>query len=89
MLLGSTVGFYGVAFGFLGMLIHLATLESFGMPYLGNFDDADEAKDTLIRAPLWLMNKRPKGVAANDTTRGRRFVPPLRPHAPEEGGEEP
>lgn len=88
MAMAAFVGFYGVAFGFLGVLVHLATLESFGVLYLGSFD-ADDAKDTLIRMPLWSMNKRPKGIARGDTTRGRRFIPPLRPHAPDGEGEEP
>ncbi|HWQ75005.1 MAG TPA: spore germination protein [Syntrophomonas sp.] len=88
MAMAAFIGFYGVAFGFLGMLVHLATLESFGVPYLGNFD-GDDAKDTLIRMPLWSMTRRPKGIARCDTTRGRRFIPPLRPHAPDEEGEEP
>lgn len=90
MILSSFVGFYGVAFGFLGMLIHLATLESFGVPYLNSFDEVTDAQDTFIRAPLWFQAMRPKGIAHGDTRRGRRFIPPLRPHAPdsdEEGGE--
>ena len=89
MAMAAFIGFYGVAFGFLGMLVHLATLESFGVPYLGYFDNAEGAQDTLIRMPIWFMVKRPKGIACGDTTRGRRFVPPLRPHAPDEQGEEP
>lgn len=89
MALSSFVGFYGVAFGFLGMLIHLATLESFGVAYIGRFDDAQEAKDTFVRMPMWTMVQRPKGIAKGDTTRGHLFIPPLRPHAPEEEGAEP
>lgn len=91
MILASFVGFYGIAFGFLGMLIHLATLESFGVPYLNSFDEVTDAQDTFIRAPLWFRVERPKGIAHGDTTRGRRFIPPLRPHAPDpdEGGGEP
>ena len=88
MVMAAFIGFYGVAFGFLGMLVHLATLESFGVPYLGDFD-GDDTKDTWIRMPLWSMTKRPKSIARGDTTRGQRFIPPLRPHVPDEEGEEP
>ncbi len=87
MALAAFIGFYGVAFGFLGMLVHLATLESFGVAYLGDFDDAEDAKDIFIRMPLWSMTKRPPEIARGDIRRGRGFIPPLRPHAPEEGEE--
>jgi Bacillus/Clostridium GerA spore germination protein. len=89
MIMSAFIGFYGVVFGFLGMLIHLATLESFGVPYFDSFDNAGDAQDSLIRMPLWSMVKRPKDIAFGDTTRGRRFIPPLRPHAPDGEGEEP
>ncbi len=89
MAMASFMGFYGVAFGFLGMLIHIATLESFGVPYLGDFDNIEAAQDTFVRMPLWFMAKRPTGIARGDMTRVRRFIPPLRPHAPDEGKGEP
>ncbi|HWS29765.1 MAG TPA: spore germination protein [Clostridia bacterium] len=78
------VGFYGLAMGALAVLVHLASLESFGVPYFDSFDSADDAKDTLIRAPLWTMLKRPKGIARGDTTRSHFFIPPLRPFAPDD-----
>ncbi len=77
-------GFYGLAMGALAVLAHLASLESFGVPYFDNFDRAADAKDTLIRAPLWAMTKRPKGIARGDTTRAHFFIPPLRPFAPDD-----
>ncbi|HWP79602.1 MAG TPA: spore germination protein [Candidatus Acidoferrum sp.] len=88
MVMASFTGFYGVAFGFLGMLVHLATLESFGVPFLGDFDSGD-AQDAFVRMPLWTLVKRPKDIALGDTTRGRRFIPPLRPHAKDENEDEP
>lgn len=84
MVLAAFVGFYGVCFGLLAMLIHLASLESFGVPYFDSLAHAQDAKDTLIRVPLWAMTKRPKDLAKGDTTRGRFFIPPLRPYASNE-----
>lgn len=88
MVPAAFVGFYGVAFGFLGMLVHLATLESFGVPYFDSFSHATDIQDTVVRTPLWFMNKRPRRIAHGDTTRGHFFVPPLRPYAPDKDSPE-
>lgn len=88
MIPASIVGFYGVAFGFLALLIHLASLESFGVPYFDSFAHLSDLQDTVLRTPLWFMNKRPRRIAYGDTTRGHFFVPPLRPHAPDMDGPE-
>jgi len=85
----AIIGFYGVGLAGLGMLIHLATLESFGIPYFDSFSHAQDAQDTLIRVPLWSMVKRPRGIARGDTTRVRRFMPPLRPYASDDDKGEP
>ncbi len=61
MLLAATLGLFGVMAGILAILIHLAGLRSFGVPYLtplAPFKLAD-LKDTVIRVPWWAMDKRP------------------------------
>ncbi len=64
MIMASILGLYGIILAFLVMLIDLANLRSFGIPYLEplcsvgeNFKDL---KDTIIRAPIPSMNTRPK-----------------------------
>ncbi|MEA5016410.1 MAG: spore germination protein [Candidatus Limiplasma sp.] len=89
MVPAAIVGFYGVGLGCLAMLIHLATLESFGVPYFEGFEHARDAQDTLVRMPLWSISKRPRYIAQGDTTRGLPFIPPLRPHASREEEKEP
>lgn len=71
MIFASLLGFAGIAFGYAMLFIHLCVLESVGvamvsplMPY--NFRDW---KDVLIRAPLWLMRRRPSYTAERDRTR--------------------
>ncbi|MEA5059162.1 MAG: spore germination protein [Candidatus Pelethousia sp.] len=81
MIPASFVGFYGLTFGVLALLVHLASLESFGVPFFDSFSHASDMQDTLIRTPLWFMNKRPQRIACGDTTRGHFFIPPLRPYA--------
>jgi hypothetical protein len=54
--------------GLLMTLLHLASLRSFGTPYLWpivplNFP---ALKDVFIRMPLWALSKRPKAIIWND-----------------------
>lgn len=62
--LSAAFGFYGFLLGLLILLIHLAQLESFGMPYLMPFVGADlndyqDERDTLVRPPLQALPRRP------------------------------
>lgn len=62
--LSAAFGFYGFLLGLLVLLIHLAQLESFGMPYLMPFVGADlndyqDERDTLVRPPLQALPRRP------------------------------
>ena len=79
MIPAAFAGIYGVVLGFICMLVHLAGLESFGMPYFDSFSRSQDAADGLVRVPLWAMVKRPWGIAYGDRTRGHFFVPPLQP----------
>lgn len=58
------LGFYGMLLGLLAVLIHLAGLKSFGIPYLMPLAGADlnhyeDEKDFIVRAPLRKLWKRP------------------------------
>lgn len=64
ILLASFLGIYGVILGILTVFIHLASLESFGVPYLMPFvasqaDDSTDLQDALIRKPLFSFKLRP------------------------------
>ncbi len=70
-------GYYGFLIGLLFVLIHLAQLESFGMPYFTPFVGADLSKnadvgDTFVRPPSELLKRRP--VYANKNNRMRLRV---------------
>lgn len=73
VLLASILGLYGYLFGLVGLLIHLATIHSFGAPYLTGYTSfrPQEAKDTAIRAPWWWMLLRPKFLASRNRVRLR------------------
>ncbi|PEJ53340.1 spore germination protein [Bacillus sp. AFS017336] len=61
MFAASLIGLIGIVFGLSIILIHLCKLESFGSPYFAPFAPFRKAdlKDTVVRAPLWKMKKRP------------------------------
>lgn len=71
MILASIMGFVGLMFGIIYILIALCRLESFGVPYFAPFAPfrLKELKDAFIRIPLWMMNKRPQSSGAIDLLR--------------------
>lgn len=71
LVLAGFMGGYGIAIGLFALLFHMASLRSFGTPYLAPLApfNGSGMKDTLIRAPLWSMIKRPKYIAQNDDIR--------------------
>lgn len=76
-------GLYGILYGLLLILIHLASLRSFGVPYLTPLApwNLNDLKDTVVRAPLWMLLTRPKSLHAQDLLSKR---PGLKPQSPEE-----
>lgn len=82
-LLAGVLGLYGIVLGLLLSTAHAAMLSSFGTPYLSPLTpfSAPGLLDTLIRAPLWVMRRRPAMLhPADEVRRGRR------PRAPRPGG---
>jgi spore germination protein KA len=77
LVLAATLGGFGITMGMLGTLVHMASLESFGYPYLSPTVpfDLEDSKDAAVRAPLWMMLSRPKGMA-DDRQRKKYIVPP-------------
>ncbi|MDT3425337.1 spore germination protein KA [Paenibacillus forsythiae] len=85
MLLAGTLGLYGVLLGVLFILIHLARLRSFGVPYLSPLAPlhTSDLKDVLVRVPWWGMIRRSTESAKNNP---RRMKGMLRPRPPKRGG---
>ena len=66
-------GLLGFWFGALLVLVHLARLKSFGIPYLYPFCSPDvtdyaDLKDSIFRLPLFMMRRRP--IFANQQSGG-------------------
>jgi spore germination protein KA len=71
IILAGIFGLYGVMVGLILIVNHMLSLKSFGVPYLsplvpGNFQGM---KDTLMRAPLGWMKRRPVMLHPMDGTR--------------------
>lgn len=79
--LAGTLGLYGVICGVLAILAHLATLRSFGVPYLSPAAplNTDNLKDTIVRAPWWAMLKRPRMISIADRQREAAGLKPTSP----------
>jgi hypothetical protein len=71
MIFAGMFGFFGVFLVWMVLLIHLCTLESFGIPYFSPLSPfkPGEMKDTLVRFPFWAMKKRPSTPGTVDRTR--------------------
>ncbi|MBC7961050.1 MAG: spore germination protein [Vallitaleaceae bacterium] len=65
-------GLFGLMLGILFLLIHLVSLRSFGVPFMSPIAPVTSdslIKDTLFRAPLWTMSRRPQIVNWKSTSR--------------------
>lgn len=77
LLLAAVLGFYGIAIGLVGLVFHVASLKSFGVPYLAPYTPGrvSELADQLIVLPQGVRSPlRP--TATGD--RVRRGDPPVR-----------
>jgi spore germination protein KA len=81
LVLAGTMGGVGIMIGLLGILIHLASLRSFGTPFLSPLAPLSPSglKDVFIRAPLWAMFTRPKTITWSTS---RRQGSGLKPRLP-------
>ncbi|MEF3304788.1 spore germination protein [Paenibacillus sp. GYB003] len=71
--LAASFGFYGILIGLIVMVLHLSSLQSFGVPYMSPIAPfyEDSQKDTLFRAPWTKMIRRPQATAKTNVVRQR------------------
>lgn len=71
LLLANFMGIFGIGIGWFLILLHLCSLDSFGVPYFEL--KLSDLKDTFIRAPMWKFNKRPESIPNNNPIRQTDF----------------
>ena len=81
VILAGFIGIFGIVIGMLGIFIHLASLRSFGTPYVSPLAPLSigDLKDTFIRAPIWAMFTRPRTIGWNDPERQEFRLKPSPP----------
>lgn len=69
LVLGSTLGLFGIIIGLSFLIIHILNLKSFGVFQINMTGGLkyQDMKDTIFRAPWWHMIKRPKTLTTNQT----------------------
>ncbi len=62
MFMAAFFGLYGILMGLILLVLHLASIRSFGIPYLAPYApfNLSEQKDSIIKYPLWKIGRRPK-----------------------------
>ncbi|KWX70237.1 hypothetical protein AMQ84_29590 [Paenibacillus riograndensis] len=85
IILGGTLGLLGVSFGLIAIAVHLCMLRSYGVPFMSPFAPfvPNEMKDTMIRAPLWKMSRRPGFSSLRNR---HRLAPGQKPGSGKGGG---
>ncbi|MFW6266669.1 MAG: spore germination protein [Halanaerobiales bacterium] len=66
-------GFFGMTIVSILLIVHLASLRSFGVPYLNPVAPLQEKslKDFVVRVPYFFMDGRPAEIASRNKTRQR------------------
>ncbi len=74
VIIASFLGLYGYIFAVIGLVLQLTSMRSFGIPYMANMGSLhpQDVKDTMIRAPWWVMYWRPKFLANRNMVRQRK-----------------
>ncbi|RJQ25668.1 MAG: spore germination protein [Peptococcaceae bacterium] len=84
LLLTSVMGLLGLMTGIILIVTHMASLRSFGIPYLYPVAPLGSAdmKDVIVRAPWWAMFTRPGLISKKNR---RRMAQGLKPEPPADG----
>lgn len=79
ILLAGTMGVFGLAMGSIVIVAHMASLTSFGVPYLAGiapFSLDAWKRDVIVRAPRWAQGLRPRTFGAQHLRRSGEGLKP-------------
>ncbi|MTK11553.1 MAG: spore germination protein [Clostridiaceae bacterium] len=78
LIAAGTFGLIGVMWSYILMIVHLASLRSFGVPYFSPIMpfNLKAMKDFIIRVPWWLMKTRPSSIGWRKSERVGNNIKP-------------
>ncbi|HBF38407.1 MAG TPA: spore germination protein [Firmicutes bacterium] len=87
LVIASFFGLFGIIWSYIFIVIHLASLRSFGAPYFSPIMPLTFAdlKDSFLRLPWWMMKTRPRVI---DWQGSSRMEEDLQPEPPKPGEHE-
>ncbi|WP_249226690.1 spore germination protein [Alicyclobacillus mengziensis] len=73
----ALLGLYGVVLLGIIVITHMVSIRSLGVPYMAPYAPLSfpEMKDTILRAPWWLMKTRPQIFSPTDAVRNKTPEP--------------
>jgi len=76
MALAASFGLYGILIAFIALVLHLCSLNSFGVPYMSPLAPLNPVglKDSIIRFPIWDLLTRPPYISKNRIRQRRTKV---------------
>lgn len=71
IILAGSLGLFGIVLSMMALMLHVSSLRSFGVPYMAPVSPFSKqaVKDAFVRAPLWMMNKRPEDLGKENPLR--------------------
>ncbi|WP_347490662.1 spore germination protein [Desulfoscipio sp. XC116] len=86
MFLAASFGLFGIIGCIIALVVHMASLRSFGVPYLAPLSPVitQDLKDSAIRVPWWAMHKRPHLIGQKNP---QREAPGMQPRPPQPDNE--
>lgn len=71
LVLANVMGIFGISLGWFFILVHLTSLDSYGVLYLSL--NRSDLEDFMVISPLWKMYRRPSGIPNKDDLRRTDF----------------
>ena len=81
LVIASLFGLFGIIWSYIFIVIHLASLRSFGAPYFSPIMPLtlQDLKDSFLRVPWWMMKTRPRAIDWQGSTRAGDDLQPEPP----------
>ncbi|HZK17879.1 MAG TPA: spore germination protein, partial [Clostridia bacterium] len=81
LVLAGFLGIYGLMLGIIIILLHMTSIRSFGVPFMATDSPLiiSNLKDSLVRAPWWALDTRPRLIGMKEPIRQNKGMKPQPP----------